>query len=348
MNNPHSICIIRLTSLGDIVLLTPLIRALRKGFPNARIDMVISEHCAEIMKFNPRIDNLHIINTKQGTVKVIKQWMELKKSMPTYDLVIDVHDSLRSKFMRIGLGKEITVYDSARSLKRNLVKNKMRIPIDSIIPVPLRYFSAVKQYPQIKPDEHGLEFWLETDKEHQNYPINRISEPKQILIAPGAKHATKRWPIDKFVRLIQLLKEWHQAPIVLIGGPDDTSLCDEIQQTVGFPIENIAGTLNLHEIASLMDSAYCIIGNDSGLMHVAAARHIPVLTIFGSTVPEFGFTPYHTPNEIISLDLPCKPCTHIGKEKCPLGHFSCMNDITPQMVFEHVQTLLEHQSPIIY
>lgn len=340
MKSPQSICIIRLTSLGDIVLVTPLIRALRNTYPSARIDMIISKHCSEIMKYNPRIDTLHIIDTKQGTLQVLRQWRKLKQTMPMYDLVIDVHDSLRSTFMRIGLGKEVSVYDSARTFKRNLVTNKTRIPIESIIPVPLRYFSALKQYPQIKPDDSGLEFWLEKENQQQYYPINRGSEPQHILIAPGARHATKRWPPEFYAELIRLLNKWHSATIIMIGGPDDKTLCDTIQEMVGTTVQNRAGSMSLHEIASLMDSAHCVIGNDSGLMHIAAARHIPVLTIYGSTVPEFGFAPYKTHHEIVTINLPCKPCTHIGKEKCPLGHFSCMKDISPLMVFEHVQSLL--------
>lgn len=342
MKSPQSICIIRLTSLGDILLLSPLIRVLRTTWPHARIDMVIAEHCAEIMKYNPGIDNLHVINTKSGTLQVLKQWMHIKKTMPEYDIAIDVHDSIRSRFMRIGLAKKTCVYDSARSYKRDIVKNKSRIPRESIIPVPTRYFTALRDFPDIQPDDKGLEFWLEKDRANISYPIERTKAPKHILIAPGARHATKRWPIEHFVELIQLLSKWHQAPIALIGGPDDTELCNAIQQACNIHVEQYAGTMTLHEIASVMDSAHCIIGNDSGLMHVAAARHIPVVTIFGSTVPEFGFMPYHTPHTIVSLELTCKPCTHIGKEKCPLGHFSCMNDISPTMVLHQVQTLIGH------
>ena len=105
--------------------------------------------------------------------------------------------------------------------------------------------------------------------------------------------------------------------------------------------------MSLHALAAFMDTATCIIGNDSGLMHIAASRHIPVVTIFGSTVPEFGFFPYHTPFHIASIELPCKPCTHIGKEKCPLGHFSCMKELTPISVVEQVQKLL-NQSATMY
>lgn len=343
MNKPQSICIIRLTSLGDIMLLTPMIRALRNAWPNARIDMIISKQCAEIMRFNPRVDNLHVIDTKTGTFDFLKQWIRIKKTMPIYDLAIDVHDSIRSKVIRIGIGKTLSIYDSARSYKRSLIKNKSRIPIPSIIPIPQRYFSALNDFPEVHRDEKGLEFWLEDEKSNGVYPEQRVRSGERILIAPGARHATKRWPASKFVELISLLDDTFHVPIALIGGPDDASLCGEISRMSTIPIEDYSGKMNLHEIASFMDTAHCIIGNDSGLMHVAASRHIPLITMFGSTVPEFGFLPYRTPNEIISLDLPCKPCTHIGKEKCPEGHFSCMNDISSSMVLSHVKSLLDSQ-----
>ena len=345
MYKPESICIIRLTSLGDIVLLTPMIRVMRKTWPNARIDMIISEHCADIMRFNPHINHLHIINTKLGTASFVKQWLTLKSTLSTYDLAIDVHCSLRSRLLRKGIAKKVVHYDPARGYKRDLVKNKTRIPLDLITPVPHRYFTALREFSEISPDEKGLEFWLQKEKENREYPQQHIGG-QRIILAPGAKHATKRWPVKHFAALIEQLHLAYNLPITLIGGPDDAHLCTEIQGQIPFEIENVAGTMLLHELAELMDTAQCIIGNDSGLMHIAAARHIPIITIFGSTVPEFGFLPFHTPFQIASLELPCKPCTHIGKEKCPLGHFSCMNDLSPTIVFEKVQTLLNQRANI--
>jgi len=345
--NPQSICIIRLTSLGDIVLLTPMIRVLRNTWPKARIDMVISEHCAEIMKYNPHIDNLQIINTKKGTVSFFKQWNQLKSTLPQYDMAIDVHCSLRSRVIRMGLAKQLLTYDPARAYKRDIVKNKTRIPIASITPVSQRYFTAFNEFPEIHIDDEGLEFWLEKEMGTGQYPKKKIWNGDRIILAPGAKHATKRWPAAYYAQLIQLLQNEYKQPITLIGGPDDAELCNEIQALTHVPIENVAGTMSLHALAEFMDTATCIIGNDSGLMHIAASRHIPVVTIFGSTVPEFGFLPYHTPFRIASIELPCKPCTHIGKEKCPLGHFSCMKELTPISVFEEVQKLL-NQSANMY
>jgi heptosyltransferase-2 len=342
----QSICIIRLTSLGDLVLLTPMIRVLRHSWPNARIDMIISEHCADIMKYNPHIDNLYTINTKQGTLSLFKQWHTLKKDMPNYDLAIDVHCSLRSRILRQGIAKQVLQYDPARAYKRDLVKNKTRIPIESIIPVPHRYFTALRDFPSIQPDDEGLEFWLESDKQSTVYPTQKVLKGDRILLAPGAKHATKRWPAAYFAELIGIIQQSHDVPITLIGGPDDAALCDEIQSLCTISIENVAGTMSLHELGAFMDSALCIIGNDSGLMHIAAARHIPVVTIFGSTVPEFGFLPYHTSYEIASIELPCKPCTHIGNAKCPEGHFHCMKNLTPTTVFAHLQKLLNHNANI--
>ena len=344
IHNPQSICIIRLTSLGDIVLLSPLMRVLRKTWPNARIDMIIAEHCSEIMKYNPHIDNLYVINTKKGTASFLKQWFSLKQQLPKYDVVLDVHCSLRSRIIRQGLGNTVLKYDPARALKRDIVKNKTRIPIDSIIPVPIRYFTVFKGYDDIRIDDEGLEYWLQQDVIQGVYPTRRMQTGQNIIMVPGAKHATKRWPPEYFAELLQLLHHEYQQPLILLGGPDDAELCATIEQLSSIPVQNLAGTMSLHDITAYMNSAACIIGNDSGLMHIAASRHIPIVTMFGSTVPEFGFLPYHTPYQIASIELPCKPCTHIGKEKCPLGHFSCMKELTPNIVFKHVQTLLNHSA----
>ena len=345
IKTPHSICLLRLTSLGDIVLLTPMIRALRNAWPSTRFDMIVSSHCADVIQHNPHIDNLHIISTKQGTLGFLIDWIALKKTLPKFDLAIDVHDSLRTRLMRINLANKVLIYDSARSYKRSIVNDKKRIPIERITPVPHRYFTALKDIPSITPDDLGLEFWLAHESEQGLYSAkSAIDSGSVILISPGAKHATKRWPPAYVATLISMIRSVTDMPIQLIGGIDDKSICDEIQSISSIPISNLAGSLTLEQLASYMDTAACVIGNDSGLMHIAAARHVPVLTIFGSTVPEFGFLPYHTQHEIVSIELPCKPCTHIGNAKCPEGHFSCMKLATPSIVFERFKSLLAQRA----
>ena len=339
-----SICIIRLSSLGDIILTTPLIRAIRKAFPDACIDMIIADHFAEAIQNNPHIDNVLTINTKSGMIDFFQQMLSLRKEKPKYDVVIDVHDSIRSKILRLYLGKKWFTYDKYRSLKRALVHDKIRIPLHDIIPVPLRYFSAVSAFPQIQPDSKGAEFWL--PNEIQSAPLyppdsksnNEISNC--IGLCPGAHHATKRWPIDYFITLATFIHNTMGKNIILLGSQDDIDICNDIEKTLPFRINNQAGKCTLTETAILMDSCDAIICNDSGLMHVASSRRRPTIVIYGSTVPDFGFIPFHTKNSIAESDIPCRPCTHIGLSTCPEQHFNCMNSIKPEQVFKKLEDLL--------
>ena len=341
MRNPASICIIRLSSLGDIVLLTPMIRVLRKQWPNARIDMIVAEQFSEVLKYNPRLDNVYTVQTNSGIRRLLAEKKRLHSLMSTYDLVIDAHGSIRSRILRIGLGKSLVSYDKFRKYKLNILKYKTRIPLQDIIPIPHRYFTALSGYQSVQPDDFGAECWLPLEEEKQKYLAQKKSQATCIAIAPGAHHATKRWPAENFEELIRLLHQYYLLPIVLLGGIAEKELCETIANNSEGKAISQAGILTLEQTIAVLDKSTCFIGNDSGLLHVASSRNIPVTVIYGSTVPEFGFIPYKTDYTIASLDLPCKPCTHIGKKKCPEGHFNCMNQLTPAMVFEKVQSLIQ-------
>ena len=339
-----SICILRLSSLGDIILTTPLIRAIRKAFPDACIDMIIADHFSEVIQNNPHINSVLTINTKSGLIDFFKQILSIRKDKPKYDIIIDLHDSIRSKFIRFYLGKKWFTYDKYRSLKRELIHDKHRVPLHDIIPVPLRYFSAVSEYPHIKPDSKGAEFWL--PDEIQSAPLyppnfrNNNNISNCIALCPGAHHATKRWPIEYFISLATSIHHIMGKNIILLGSQNDIEICNDIATSLPFSINNQAGKCTLTETAILMDSCDAIICNDSGLMHLASSRRRPTLVIYGSTVPDFGFIPFDTKHSIVESDIQCRPCTHIGLSKCPKQHFNCMNSIKPEQVFKKLEDLI--------
>ena len=160
---------------------------------------------------------------------------------------------------------------------------------------------------------------------------------KYIGFCPGAKHFTKQWPADYFAQLGNML-ESNSYKVILFGGPNETELSNEIANQLNDPI-NLSNN-NILQTAANMKMCKVIFTNDSGLMHLAAALKIPVISFFGSTVKEFGFFPYKVQNKVLEVkDLPCRPCSHIGRKSCPLNHFKCMTDTTPEIAFNALKRL---------
>lgn len=197
--------------------------------------------------------------------------------------------------------------------------------------------SIVKRYAEtaeVEPDEQGLELYIPSEiKPKLDFSAEYIG------FAPGAKHLTKRWPSEYFIELGNLLLS-NGYQIVLFGGRSDKELCEEIEKGIQSSV-NLQNEDYLLQTAADMKQCKLVITNDSGLMHTAAASGVPLVSIFGSTVKEFGFSPYGVQNLILENNsLFCRPCSHIGKSNCPKKHFKCMKDLTPKIVFNHLQNIL--------
>jgi heptosyltransferase-2 len=167
-----------------------------------------------------------------------------------------------------------------------------------------------------------------------------------VGIAPSARHFTKVWLPERFARAGADLAKRHNAGLLLFGSPGEAERCNTIERLIrelapAVPVANLAGALTLTETAAVLDRCAVVLTNDSGLMHLAAARARPVVAVFGSTVREFGFFPFRTPVRVLErVDLRCRPCTHIGLASCPRGHFRCMNDIPASAAVDAAEQLL--------
>ncbi len=160
-----------------------------------------------------------------------------------------------------------------------------------------------------------------------------------IVLAPGAAHYTKRWPIEKFDQLIKELLQSTNKQIILLGNKEERKYASAL--VTSNRIINLAGQLTLLQAAVIISRARVIVSNDSGLMHLATAVNTPVVSIFGSTVKELGFFPYKSVARVHEVNnLWCRPCSHIGRSRCPLGHFKCMQQINSKDVFNSVQKFL--------
>lgn len=341
---PANILVIRISSLGDIILTTPLVRNLKKNFPDSNITFATDGKFAEVYSSNPYISELFRYDKSIG---LDKNKMNLKKLMKDrgigrYDLVIDLHNSMRSCHLSIGLGNQIKRVSKHRIQKLALVhlKKQFANPIPHVVN---NYFSTLTKF-GLEFDSSGCEFWLPEENSVKVYPPilfeSNINSRNKVALAPGAKHFTKKYPAEYFIKLIKYIKLRYDSEIYLLGSKDDIEICKYIRDESKPYVHNYAGMTNLIDAARKLDECRFLVTNDSGLMHLAASRKIPLIAIFGSTVTGFGFSPYQTKHKIVETELNCRPCTHIGRSKCPKKHFKCMKDLDPERVILEIDSLI--------
>lgn len=306
------VLIIRFSSIGDIVLTTPVVRCLKQQLENVEVHYLTKKNFESILKSNPNIDNLHLLDEKLSeTVKKLKQ--------ENFDYVIDLHNNLRTRLIKLQLRVKAKSFNKLNAQKFLLVNFKINtLPSKHIVD---RYIDTVS-FLGVKNDEKGLDYFFT-----QDYDLRTLlpaSHQQYIGLVIGAQHATKRLPTYK---LIEICKSLNQ-PIVLLGGKEDAERGAEICAATGQHVLNACGKYSLDESAYLVKHAQKIISHDTGLMHIAAAFNKSIISVWGNTVPEFGMYPYRVTEHTIAevKGLKCRPCSKIGYEKCPLGHFRCMND----------------------
>jgi len=337
------ILIIRLSSIGDIILTSPLIRLIRKRFPHAKIDMIVSREFEELISANPNINQVILFDRRTGIIGLLRLCKKIREEQ--YDLIIDIHKKLRSLIICLTSGAKQKVFYNKHSFRRFLLV-KFKINRYKEIPfIPNLYLNSIKKF-GIEDDGGGLEFYIIPSKEAVILELLRIEgvSKKDILIgiAPGAHWPTKRWPKERFIELANLLIQRKNAKIIIFGGKDDVELSNEIKTSLLNKPIIAAGKLSLMETAALLKRCKVLITNDTGVMHISASVKTPVVAIFGPTVKEFGYYPYRVENRVISKDLHCKPCSTKGSTKCKINTFDCMRLISTNEVLEAVEELLEY------
>jgi heptosyltransferase-2 len=322
------ILIIRLSSLGDILLTTPLIRTIKKKNPAIQIDFIVREKFFEAVQNNTNLSEIYkYVNSKSEKQTLFTSLLSKK-----YDLVIDLQNNLRSKEILRQLHSKVHSFKKSSFKKFLLVHFKINLLKDAP-QIPLRYAKAAGLD---NLDDEGLDFYTE------NIPDPKLKKDfKHIGLCPGAKHYTKRWPKEYFIDLGKKL-ETAGYIVVLFGGEEESEICNEIVTTLTNAI-NLSNT-SLLQVGVDMKMCKAIYTNDSGLMHLASALKVPVTAFFGSTVKEFGFYPYKVKSiELENINLSCRPCTHIGRNSCPKIHFKCMKEIKPELAFSNLNELVTAQ-----
>ncbi|MBU1099316.1 MAG: glycosyltransferase family 9 protein [Bacteroidetes bacterium] len=323
----NNILIIRFSSLGDVLLTTPVLSAINRVNPGAKIDYLIKTNFVVAIKYHPHINNIYEFKKEEKISKLTDRLIENK-----YDFVIDLQNNFRSRKITSRLNIPFVRYKKPTIKKLLLVKlgiNRYK----EIIPIPQMYANPIEG---ISLGDDSLLF---------NYPETVTSSlsksDKNIAFCVGAKHFTKRWPADYFIQLgIKLIAQGYK--VNLLGGIDDIELCDYISANLPGAL-NLCEDNNLYQVAANMKACDLVFCNDSGLMHLAVALQVPVIAFFGSSVKEFGFAPYNAKNTLLENNsLSCRPCSHIGLSSCPKKHFDCMKNITSDLVMEEFQNMAKN------
>lgn len=337
----NKILIIRFSSLGDILLTTPLVRALKNRLQHCEIEYFTKAEFAPLLEGNPYISKLHILEGKDFAALSGKV-AELKRH--PYDLLIDLHRNPRSWYTRNKLLAEKKVKMKRDRFRRWLLVHLGVNYYRGFISVAVRYFSALNGLfdPPIMPDEKGLDLFLNDEDRAEARKFIGNKPGKLIAIAPSAHWNTKRWLPEKFAETADALAKKYNAQTVVLGAPEDENLAVEVCSMMRTPALNLAGKLSIRGTSAVMELCFLFIGNDTGLMHIASALKLPGAAIFGPTTRHLGYFPYRSRLTVVEKEgLSCRPCTKQGNKKCPKGHFRCMKEISVEEVVNAAAKSLE-------
>lgn len=325
--------VIRFSSIGDIVLTTPVVRCLKKQLVTAEVHYLTKASFDKVVEANPYIDKIHYLQDNLDEVIAALQQED-------FDYVIDLHHNLRTQKVKRVLQKKSFSFNKLNLQKWLLTGLKInRMPNLHIVD---RYMQTVEGF-GIKNDGAGLDYFIGQADIVQETDIPTSHQAGYIGLVIGAAHNTKKYPLHKLEAFCKSIDH----PVIVLGGKEDAETGTQLSAIDPFKIYNACGKFNLNESADLVRRARVIVSNDTGLMHIAAAFKRPVVSLWGNTVPAFGMYPYYganfisrqqeTPYDILEVEkLGCRPCSKIGYKKCPRGHFKCMEGIAEQAVLQAV------------
>jgi ADP-heptose:LPS heptosyltransferase len=311
------VLIVRFSSIGDIVLTTPVVRCLKQQVDNIEIHYLTKNNFISIIENNPYIDKIHTIgNDLKSLNPLLKQ--------ENFDLIVDLHHNVRTLKLKYVLGKKSVSFNKLNWKKFLITTFKINtLPKQHIVD---RYLETIK-FLGVLNDNKGLDYFISNKDEVELgpiFPAHFLNGYYALVI--GGSYFTKQIPLNKLNEICAK----STLPLVLLGGKEDASTAETLHNL--FPIQtlNVCGKMRLNQSASIIKQSKKVITSDTGLMHIAAAYKKDIISIWGNTIPEFGMGPYMAGNDsqVIEIkNLSCRPCSKLGYKKCPKGHFKCMNDI---------------------
>lgn len=311
------ILVVRFSSIGDIVLTTPILRCIKQQIQNVELHYATKHSFLSVIENNIYVDKVFTI--KDSLKDVIPQ---LKKE--NYDYIIDLHHNVRTLRLKTALGKKSFSFNKLNWEKFLIVNfKKNKLPNVHIVD---RYFETVQSL-GVKNDDKGLDYFI-NEKDEIDIPsaLPSLFHEDYHALVVGGSYFTKQIPINKLKEICAK----SSLPLILLGGKEDVAIAEQVYQLHKNKTINLCGKLNLNQSASIIHQANKVITSDTGLMHIAAAFKKDIISLWGNTIPEFGMGPYLAGknSQILEVkDLSCRPCSKLGYKKCPKGHFKCMNDI---------------------
>lgn len=323
--------VIRFSSIGDIVLTTPVLRCIKKQLPGTELHFLTKERYRSILEANPYVDKII-------TLGLSKTLMMHQLKTEEYDAIIDLHHNLRTWEVKRAL-KGVPAYSFH---KLNWQKWLMtackinRLPQQHIVD---RYLATTSGF-GVMNDGEGLDYFIPEEQHVKANDLPLSHQMGYVALVIGAAHATKQLPADRCIELCRRIS----LPVVLLGGKVDFARGEEIARHDHIKVYNACGKFSLHESADLVRKSLLVITPDTGLMHIAAAFKKPIISIWGNTIPAFGMTPYYgrhqVPQHISEVQLGCRPCSKIGHDACPKKHFNCMQQQDLPQIQEWVKEML--------
>lgn len=335
--------IVRFSSIGDIVLTTPVVRCLKQQVPLAEIHYLIKPKFKMVMESNPYVDKLHLL---QENWKTMIEELKAEK----FDYIIDLHHNLRT--LRLKKDLKIPAFSFNKLNFEKFIFTKLKW---NVMPKHLhiidRYMETVRPF-GVENDGLGMDYFIPKEHEVTEKDIPASHHLGYIAIVIGASYFTKKLPVYKLQELCTAIDH----PIILLGAKEEFREGEQIASVDPIKVYNACGKFSLHESADLVRKSKLVIAHDTGLMHIAAALKKPAIAIWGSTTPSFGMVPYYGENYLANHAQPyddvqvhklwCRPCTKFGRRRCPQGHFKCMKKISIEEIIRKVNKRLSLHNPI--
>ena len=370
-----SILLIKLSAVGDVVHTIPLLNALRRRYPKARLDWLVTPPIAELLTPNPAITNVIEFQREEWSRPLREFWQAApfvsaarliaQLRAAEYDLVLDLQGQLRSAVFAFTSGAPMRLgFDRPRAdvwkASRRLIPDEARrhawqgaregswLAYTHHIALPTLDIHPVERYLRF-----GAPIGLDDARPDFSFPLPpeaapridalldyyEIAKAKIIVMAPGTNWDTKQWRSDGFAEVARHFLQ-QKCAVVLVGSPREHDLCAEVAKLAPGTI-NLAGETTLPELAALIGRSALCISNDSGPMHLAVALDRPVVAVFGPTDPIWA-GPYKRDSAVLRADLPCSPCYLRQLSRCTHGH-ACMKDVSAKMVIDRAEKILAAQ-----
>ncbi len=312
--------IIRFSSIGDIVLTTPVMRCMYNQLPDAELHFLVKKSFKAIVEHNPYLHKIHVLADN------IEQTMEALAA-EKFDYIIDLHHNLRTLKIKYFL-KDVKSFSFNKLNVEKFIYTALKINILPKKSIVDRNLETVGPLGVVN-DGLGMDYFVPDKDLVMEQDIPETHRAGFIALVTGASLATKKLPLNKLIELCTAIN----YPIILLGAQEEFAEGEQIEATNKVKIYNACGKFNINKSADFTRKSKLVIAHDTGLMHIAAAFKKPVISVWGNTVPAFGMYPYYGPLSTQKFyiseveNLWCRPCSKIGYKKCPLGHFKCMNNM---------------------